>query len=179
MVDLAPYCIPFNAFLANSIREFAAERPDVEVSCVGFYGCPQIWEGVLNFWGQVSFDTEKHSTEHLAKYQHRGPGWYAEDEFGRYCNNPADFAFPDYRCFNFEGLCSPGEVFQSVTGELFELDRDEEGDYLDYDLCRVMWECLFRDVLKNFQDFGQLRRAPIFRMGCRLYEGDLREFWRC
>jgi hypothetical protein len=48
MIDLAPYCTPFNVFLANSIREFAAERPDVEVSCVLFYGCPQIWEGVLS-----------------------------------------------------------------------------------------------------------------------------------
>jgi hypothetical protein len=132
----------------------------------------------LSFGGQVSFDTEKHATEHLAKYQGRGPGWYAEDEFGRYVDAP-DFAFPDYRCFNFEVLAPPGEAFQSVTGELYELDLDEEGDFLDYDLERVMWECLFRDVMKNFQDFGQLKRAPVFRMGCHLYEGDFKEFWRC
>ena len=158
MIDLSPYRAPFTAFLAGGIREFAEEHPDVEVSCVAFCGFPQIWEGLVSFDGSVCFDTESHSAGNVAKYQDHGPAWFAEDEFGRYDNSPLDFAFAEYRHFSIEGLPSPGEIeiFQSVTGQRYPLDYGKDGDA---GLCSVVWHGLFRELMKDFQDFGRLKRA--------------------
>jgi|GEM_PF-5269879 len=178
MIDLSLYCAPFEAFLTKSIQEFVEEHPDVEVSCIGFYCIPSSSDGL------ISFDTTNHSTENVAKWQHKGDAWYGEDEFGRYCNSPADFAFPHYRVFMFEGLQDPDaaykpgeiEIIQAVTGERYKWDCDEEGDY---GLCYAVWNFLLKDLMKNFQGFGQLKRAPIFRLGGRMHDSDIVEFWKC
>ena len=175
VIDFSPYRAPFNGFLAGSVREFAEEHPDVEVSCVAFSGCPQLWEGVINFYGSICLDTENHSAGTVAKYQHFRHG---EDEFGRYCDSPFDFAFSEYRNFSIEGLEAPGEtgIFQSVTGQRYKLDYDEGGDP---GLCWVVWHGLFGVLMKEFQDFGRLKRAPVFRMGGKIFDGCIGEFWRC
>lgn len=178
MIALLTYCEPFKIFLTDSIREFSEENPDVEVSCIGFCATPSMSDGFL------SFDTASHSQEHVAKWQQKGPAWFGEDQFGRFCNNPADFAFDVYRVFEFEGFHDPDaeytpgktEIFQSLTGECYEWNQDKHGDY---GLCYIMWNFLLKDLMKDFEDFGHLKRSPVFRFGATFHDSDIQEFWKC
>ena len=178
MIDLLTYCEPFKAFLADSIREFIEENPDVEVSCIAFFATPNMADGFL------SFDTVDHSQENVATWQHKGSDWFGEDKFGRFCDSPADLAFPIYRTITFEGFYDPDadfapdkrEVFKSITGECYEWKADEDGDY---GLCYIMWNFLLKDLMKSFKDFGNLKRSPVFRFGAVFHDSDIKEFWKC
>lgn len=174
MVELSRYSKPLNDFLAGTIREFAAEHPDVEVSCVGFL------VDSFNASSFLSFDTKEHSDGQVAKYQHHGSAWSGEDDDGRFMDHPGSFAFTNFRDFAFEGFpefydADPVQFFRSPSGTIHHWNIEEDGDE---GLNELMWNFFLRDLMRAFRKFEPLKRAPIFRFGICFYDSGIREFWQ-
>ncbi len=176
MIDLRPIAKSLPVYLADSIGRFAKKHPDAVVSCIALYVRP--YNGG-SAW--INFETKDHSDAWVAKHGN-DQGYVKEDEAGRFCPFPNDFAFGQAEEFNIPDFPDLYESYQNDENdeELLEF-RDPAGNVHHVDSCNESIGGLLLEVLTNilkcFGEFGSLKRAGTFRMGVCVHETDCEMFW--
>jgi hypothetical protein len=171
VIDLSLYVKSLADHLKGSITRFAAEHPDVEVSCIALY---------FTTYGSsvyINYETQTHSNAWVKKYRRDKVLSYSigKDAGGFFNRLPNDFEFGQYDLFVFGGLPSFYEVkwpvkFCGLDGKVRAVDSYDES------VGRVLLEC-FEPALKSFRAFGVLKRSDVFRMGISIHNTDCEVFW--
>jgi hypothetical protein len=171
IIDLPLYAKSLADYLKGSITRFAAEHPDVEVSCIALY---------FTIYGSsvyINYETQTHSNAWVKKYRRDKALSYSmgKDAAGLFNRLPNDFEFGQYDVFVFEGLPDFYEVkwpikFRGLDGKVRAVDSYDES------VGRVLLEC-FEPALMSFHAFGVLKRCDVFRMGISVHNTDCEAFW--
>jgi hypothetical protein len=171
VIDLPLYTKSLTDYLKGSIARFAAERPDVEVSCIAFY---------FTTYGSsvyINYETQSHSDAWVKKHQGNKDYSYSigKDAAGLFNKLPNDFEFAQHDEFVFEGLPNFYEVkwpvkFRSLEGKVKKVDS------YDQSVGRVLLKS-FEPALKSFNEFGNLKRPSVFRMGIQVHNTNCEAFW--
>jgi hypothetical protein len=172
LIDLRKLREPLVANIRASLLAFAARHPDTPVCTVGLFG-----DG---FHGTASLhlDAPDNSAAFVQEWAKHGPGWYGEDDQGRYCNSCWDFP----HCI--------GEYTFPGYPDLYEAERDAAVDYVTLDGAKERAEAnqgdegknrivfpFLRTVLASFQPFARLHRVAPFRVGVQMHDSRFAEFW--
>lgn len=174
-VDLRIYRQPLHEFMQRSIESFSQLHPEVTVSTVA------ICAFVAEFGnGSICFDTQTHSDQKVAKYQHLGSAWYGVDEAGRFGNSPADFAFPAFAEFELEGYPDLTEwpekkplIYMDHQGLPQDSRWMEDGDE---GINRAVFPSLC-EFVRTFEGWNELRRAERLRVGVVMHDSSSQGFW--
>lgn len=171
IVDLARYAKSLESFLIDSVAEFANDHSDVEVSCMALY---------FNTYGMsvfVNYDTPAHSNARVSEYKENKIDEYyiGQDEAGLFYTSASEFAFAQQHDFVFAELPNFYKVewplkFRGLDGKIKSVDSYDE------DVGRVLLES-FEPALKSFNQFGNLNRSEVFRMGIEVHNTDCRSYW--
>lgn len=116
MIDLRPLAKSLPIYLEDSIKRFAEKHSDTVVSCIALYATP--YNGG-SAW--INFETQEHSDAWVAKHAN-DEGYIKQDEAGRYCPFPNDFAFGQADEFNFPDFPDLYKAFENED-ELVEASR--------------------------------------------------------
>lgn len=172
LIDLRELREPLAAGIRTSLAEFVAGHPDTPVSTVGLFGDGFHGTALLHL------DTPGHSAGFVAKWLAKGPDWYGEDAYGRFCNNCPDmshcigeFRFPGYPDLYQEPVDAAVDfiTLEGVRVRAEAVDGDE-GKH------RIVFPFL-RHVLSGFAPFDGLVPAAPFRAGVQMHDSACAEFW--
>jgi len=172
-IDLRPIRGLLSAFLTDTCQTFADAHPDVEVSTIALYVFP------YSRFAGLCFDHRSHSDASVAEWQHNGPDWYGEDNVGRFCNSPADFAFPDFAEFELSSFpdlydCDDPLFVCDLNGDQTTIDRDTTGDE---GVNKAVFPA-FCDLLREFDGWSSLRTNAPFRIGVVMHDSSCQSFWQ-
>lgn len=171
VIDLSLYAKYLKDYLRDSIARFAAEHPDVEVSCIAFYFTTYGSSVYLNY------ETPSHSAAWVEKYQGNDDFKYyvGEDRAGFFNKEPNSFEYGQHDEFAFKALPNFYEVkwpvkFRTLDGKVKEVDS------YDQSVGQVLLES-FEPALKSFDQFDGLKRSDVFRMGIYVHNTTCEAFW--
>lgn len=172
-IDLRPIRDLLSAFLNDTCRAFTATHPDVEVSTVALYLFP------YSRFAGLCFDHQSHSDASVTEWQHNGPDWFGEDDAGRFCNSPADFAYPDFaelELSSFPDLydCDGPLLVCDLNGVQTTIDRETTGDE---GINQAVFPA-FCDLLREFDGWASLRTTVPFRIGVVMHDSSCQTFWQ-
>ncbi len=170
-IDLAAYYDWLESQLIESIAEFAEDHSNVEISCMALY---------FDTYGMsvfVNYDTPTHSTLRVEEYRENKLDEYyiGQDEGGSFYMSPSEFQFAQQHDFVFPELPDFYKAewplpFRGLDGGINWVDSNDE------DVGRVLLDS-FEPALKSFNQFSNLNRSEVFRMGIEVHNTDLRSYW--
>jgi hypothetical protein len=175
MLELENYQKSIKEFVTLSIQSFGNESRSIKVSCMAIYCSPS------GGWISMNFDTEIHSSQHVAEFKKYGYEWYGEDNKGKYCNNCADFEFAGYNTIQFPEWVQEYETedfptIKQVNADIKQINLELEGDEA---LNEVFFQFL-KEILKDLGENSvlvQLNSETLFRIGVLMVDSEYCEFW--
>jgi len=171
--DLSSCTVAFTEWLSVSVGKFASQNPDIEISAMGLY---------FTYAGNkpyviLGFDTEESSDLKVKKYQHLGPDFYGEDEYGKFCKNPPDYQYQhlDFEFSDFPDLFELEVTHLTIsTNDLTQtIDVEADGDTA----INKVFFAYIASIVKNFDGHTALKRNPTFRLVLAAHNDPLFESW--
>jgi hypothetical protein len=164
---------PAQALIESSLVSFAAEKSDVTWCTFALYACP--WSG----WISTNFDTEANSARIIAEFGGHGPGWYGEDEGGRFNSNCPDFAFREWRLLELPQWQVEYEEAEPI--HVRDLSGQDHVIGSENEAINGLTFYFLRAVLSDH--LGSMQGSPLFpkaphRFGVQLLDSRFAEFWR-
>jgi hypothetical protein len=170
-VDLTKYTKAVNEYVEDSIKRFAKDHPDEQVSCIALYF------GNYGSYVLINFETSSHSDAWVEKHRETEDFKYfvGKDEAGWFNNQPTAFAYGQHDEYAYDKLPDFYEVewpikVRSLDGKVKKVDS------YDQSVGQVLMES-FVPALKSFEKFDGLKRAETFRMGISIHNTSCEEFW--
>ena len=175
MINIENTRQPLQELIKNSLRSFAAERPDVTWSTFALYSCPMVG------WIMTCFNTEAKSAQIVAEFEKNGPDWYGEDQLGRFCNNCPDFEFFEWRTLDVPHWRSEYEeteplLIRDLNGREY-LIREEDGDEAINEVVFEFLRTVFLAELEAMKS-SPYRLSGQRRFGVQLLDSTCQEFWQ-
>jgi hypothetical protein len=172
LIDLRKMRKPLADEIGASLLAFSSQYRNTPICTVGLFG-----DG---FHGRASLylDTPDHSAASVQRLVEDGLDWYGEDDQGRFCNSPCDFPYliGEYRFAGYPDLYKTGSDaavdYVTLEGAKVRAKAAEGNEGKN----RIVFPFL-RTVLASFEPFAQLSRVAPFRVGVRMLDSRLLEFW--
>jgi hypothetical protein len=179
MITFAEYRQSIFRFCHNSIKEFKNEKPDFTIATIGIYCDPFLGEILINF------DSPTNSENFVKEFLDQGPGWYGEDQHGKYNNHCPDFEYFGYKKMEIPEWEDEFEISDQIVIKhnlkKMEIDLSQVNNEVVYKAFYDFLNTIVQDLINELssdEDFKDLNIAPPLRVGLQIADSEFyNKYW--